>query len=158
MPKIDIPSIAVRTGTGYPAPFRHIVQGRSWKALGDAAGLTQFGVNLVTLSPGAASSARHWHENEDEFVFVIEGELVLVDDGGDTVMRPGDAAGFKCGVPNGHHLVNRSNRDAAFIVVGTRVPRERCHYADVDLMYEAEGHDGRFTRKNGEPYPVAPSR
>jgi uncharacterized cupin superfamily protein len=158
MPKIDLAAVPERSGTGYPEPFRGLVAGRRFKRLGDAAGLTQFGVNLVTLAPGAASSQRHWHESEDEFVHVLSGELVLVEDGAETPMRPGDAAGFKAGVANGHHLVNRSSREATFLVVGTRVARDRCHYPDIDLVYEAEDDHEVFKRKDGEPYPVAPQR
>ncbi|MFL5033683.1 MAG: cupin domain-containing protein, partial [Microvirga sp.] len=111
MPKIDIAAIPVRERTGYPPPYAEAVKGRLFQALGDAAGLTQFGVNLVRLKPGAASSQRHWHENEDEFLIVLEGELVLVEDEGETILRAGDTAGFKAGVPNGHHLLNRTERD-----------------------------------------------
>jgi uncharacterized cupin superfamily protein len=103
------------------------VEGRSRKRLGRAAGLTHFGVNICTLKPGAASSQRHWHENEDEFVYVLEGEVVLREDGGETVLKPGDAAAWKAGVPNGHCLINRSDRNAVFIEVGTRASTERAH-------------------------------
>jgi uncharacterized cupin superfamily protein len=152
MPKIDIAAVPVKERTYYPAPFDAAVRGRSWQALGDAAGLTQFGVNLVRLKPGAASSQRHWHENEDEFLIVLEGELVLAEDEGETVLRAGDAAGFKAGVPNGHRLVNRSGRDGVFLVVGTRAPAERGHYPDIDLFYEKTADGGRFTNKAGEPF------
>jgi uncharacterized cupin superfamily protein len=152
MPKIDIEAIPLLNATGYPEPFRHIVAGRSFQRLGNAAGLTQYGVNLVTIAPGGASSARHWHENEDEFVYMVDGELVLIENEGETIMKAGDAAGFKAGVANGHQFVNRSGRDARFLVVGTRAPSERGHYPDIDLAYHGDGKTVRYTRKSGEPY------
>ena len=152
MPKIDIAAIPVRERTGYPPPYAEAVKGRLFQALGDAAGLTQFGVNLVRLRPGAASSQRHWHENEDEFLIVLEGELVLVEDEGETILRAGDAAGFKAGVPNGHELLNRTERDGVFLVVGSRAPAERAHYPDVDLLYEATDGRVRYTNRAGEPF------
>src|SRR5438552_5022058 len=125
MPKIDISKAPIRTTTVYPAQFLHVVEGREKAALGNVAGLTQFGVNLTRLKPGAASSLRHWHEQEDEFVYVLEGEITLIEDGGEVRLSPGDAAGFKAGVPNGHHLINKTQRDALYLEVGTRAPRER---------------------------------
>src|ERR1700729_2127003 len=120
MPKIDISKIPTDARTGYPAPYDRVVVGRERKRLGNAAGLDQFGVNLTTLKPGAASALRHWHEKEDEFVFLLEGEVVLIDDGGETLLKAGDAAGFKANAPNGHHLINKSDRDAVLLEVGTR--------------------------------------
>jgi uncharacterized cupin superfamily protein len=152
MPKIDIGAIKVDASTNYPAPFDKAVQGRSRKRLARAAGLTQFGVNICTLKPGAASSQRHWHENEDEFVYVLEGEVVLCEDGGETLLKPGDAAAWKAGVADGHCLVNRSGRDAVFIEVGTRATAERAHYSDIDMKVERDDKGFRYTRKNGEPY------
>jgi uncharacterized cupin superfamily protein len=152
MPKIDIASLPVYTGTGYPKQFHDVVRGRERRRLGDAGGLTQFGVNLTVLRPGAASALRHWHHNEDEFVYVLEGELVLIEDDGETVLGPGDAAAFKAGVGNGHHLVNRSDRDALLLEIGTRAAQERCEYSDVDLVVECDEAGDRFTRKSGEPY------
>ena len=152
MPKIDISRVPVRTGSMYPAPFKPAHEGRRKQPLGDAAGIDQFGVNLTRISPGSASALRHWHENEDEFVYMLEGELVLVENEGETVLRPGDAAGFKAGVPNGHHLVNRSDREAVYLEIGTRAPRERAHYPDVDLAVEREGKTYKATHKSGEPY------
>jgi uncharacterized cupin superfamily protein len=152
MPKIDIAAVPVRTGTGYPGRLADIVKGRASRALGDAGGLTQYGVNLVRLAPGAASAHRHWHEAEDEFVWMVEGELVLIEEDGETVMRPGDAAAFKAGVANGHHLVNRSDKDGVFLVVGIRAGHEICHYPDVDLAFSGNRQAGRYTRKSGEPY------
>ena len=154
MPKIDISQITPRLGSGYPAPFKDVVAGREKYALGNAVGLTQFGVNLTRLKPGAASSVRHWHENEDELVFVLEGEIVLVEDAGETVLRPGDAAGFKAGVANGHQLVNKSARDALYLEIGTRAPTERAHYPDDDLLAEKDERGFRYLKRSGEPYPA----
>ena len=153
MPKIDIDKIPVDAATRYPPPFDKAVVGRSRKRLGNAAGITQFGVNLCTLKPGAASSQRHWHENEDEFVYVLEGEIVLCEDGGETVLKPGDAVAWKAGVANGHCLINRSDRDAVYFEVGTRAKTERVHYPDVDLELVRDEKGRRYQRRNGEPYP-----
>ena len=151
MSKIDAAALSWSRAS-YPEPFGSAVAGRSWQSFGDAAGLTQFGINLMRIEPGAASSARHWHEAEDEFVYMIDGELVLIENDGETIMRAGDAAGFKAGVANGHHLVNRSDREAVFLVVGSRAPRERCHYSDIDLAYEYDNGRFRYTRKSGEHF------
>jgi uncharacterized cupin superfamily protein len=153
MPKIDIDKIPLETSSKYPAQFKVAVEGRQRKRIGNAVGLDQFGVNICTLKPGAASSLRHWHEKEDELVYVLEGEVVLCEDGGETVLRRGDAAGWKAGVADGHCLVNRSQRDAVFIEVGTRAKSERASYPDVDLVVNRDGKDARYTRKSGEPYP-----
>ncbi len=152
MPKVDISKAKVRTGTNYPPQFQNVVQGREKSALGDLVGLTQFGVNLTRLKPGAASALRHWHENEDEFVYVLEGELVLIEDEAETLLRPGDAAGFKAGVANGHHLVNRTQRDAVYLEIGTRAPTERAHYPDVDLEFIRDKDKVQVRHKSGEPY------
>ena len=152
MSKIDIGKIPIDTSTGYPAPFSKAVEGRLRKRLGRAAGLTQFGVNICTLKPGAASSQRHWHENEDELVYVLEGEVVLREEGSETVLKPGDAAAWKAGEPNGHCLINRSDRDAVFIEVGTRAVAERAHYSDIDMMVVRDDKGARYTKKSGEPY------
>src|SRR6516164_9621889 len=153
MPKIEITKATVRAKSSYPPPYAEVAKGREKAALGNVAGLTQFGVNLTRLKPGAASALRHWHENEDEFVYVVEGELVLIEDGGETLLRTGDAAGFKAGVPNGHQLINKTNRDAVYLEVGTRAPSEHAHYPDVDLdlVREADG-TLRLSHKSGEPY------
>ena len=153
MPKIDIDKIAVDTRTGYPEPFRKAVIGRERKRLGNAVGLDQFGVNLSRLKPGAASSQRHWHQNEDEFVYVLEGEVVLVEDAGETVLKPGDAAGWKAGVADGHCLINRTDRDAVYIEIGTRAPREIATYPDIDMRAERDGKTFRYVHKSGAPYP-----
>jgi uncharacterized cupin superfamily protein len=152
MPKIDIAQLPVDMRTGYPPPFDRVVVGRERKRLGNAVGLDQFGVNLTTLKPGAASALRHWHEQEDELIFVLEGEVVLIEDDGETVLKPGDAAGFKANNPNGHHLVNKSSRDAVYLEVGTRSKYERAHYPDDDMMVVRDDKGMRYTHKNGEPY------
>lgn len=152
MPKIDMTKAVTRTTTIYPSPFAQVTQGREKTALGNLAGLTQFGVNLTRLKPGAASALRHWHENEDEFVYVLEGEVTLVEDDGATLLRAGDSAGFKAGVPNGHHLVNRSSHDAVVLEIGTRAASERGHYPDVDLVFRREAGAAIFEHKSGKPY------
>jgi uncharacterized cupin superfamily protein len=152
MPKIDIAKIAVDARTNYPAPFDRAVVGRERKRLGNAAGLDQFGVNLTTLKPGASSALRHWHEREDEFIYLLEGELVLIEDDGEVVLKPGDAAGFKANSRNGHHLVNKTDRDAIYLEVGTRSKLERVEYPGVDLMVVRDDKGMRYTHKNGEPY------
>ena len=153
VPRIDIDAIPFDSKTNYPAPFNKLVEGRARKRLGRAAGLTQFGVNICTLRPGAASSQRHWHENEDEFVYVLSGEVVLVEDGGETVLKPGDAAGWKAGVENGHCLINRSSSDAVFIEVGTRAESERAHYSDIDMQVVRDASGFNYLHRNGQPYP-----
>jgi uncharacterized cupin superfamily protein len=152
MPKIDIAAIAVDSRTGYPPPYDRVVVGRERKRLGNAAGLDQFGVNLTVLKPGAASALRHWHEKEDELVYVLEGELVLIEDAGETILKAGDAAGFKADSKNGHHLINRTPRDAVYIEVGTRSKHERVIYPEADLMVIRDDKGARYTHKNGDPY------
>ncbi|MCA3438237.1 MAG: cupin domain-containing protein [Rhodobacter sp.] len=152
MPKIDLATVPVRTGSIYPEPYAAQMRGRSSLRLGQAGGLTQFGANLVILAPGARSSLRHWHRHEDEFVMVTQGECVLVQDAGETVMRAGDCAAFPAGDPDGHCLVNRSKAESRFLVVGTRAPSEVATYSDVDMMVVVEGGDTRFTYKDGTPW------
>lgn len=149
MPKLDLTTLTPRTGSIYPSPYKEMVAGRSSLRLGDAGGLTQFGANLVMLDPGAMSSLRHWHQAEDEFVIITEGECVMVLDAGETVMRVGDCAAFPAGHPDGHHFINRSDRRAAFLVVGTKAPREVATYSDVDFRIEIEGGRNRFTYRDG---------
>jgi uncharacterized cupin superfamily protein len=152
MPKIDISSLPTDTITNYPEPFRRALDGRSRKRLGNAVGISQFGVNLTTLKPGTWSSQRHWHANEDEFIYMLAGELVLCEDGGETMLKPGDAAGWKANGGNGHCLINRTDRDAVYLEIGTRSPRERVVYSDVDMVLERDESGGRYLHKNGEPY------
>ncbi len=153
MPKIDKATLETRVGSpNYPAPFQPVCAGRHKTALGNAVGLTQFGVNLTRLEPGAASALRHWHEAEDEFVYILEGQCALIEDGGETILGPGDYAGFKAGVANGHHLVNKSNGDVLYLEIGSRAPSERAHYPDDDLKFERDGKQLRILHKSGAPY------
>jgi len=152
MPKLDIDALPLDTKTNYPPPFDRVVHGRERRRLGNAAGLDQFGVNLTTLRPGAASALRHWHEKEDEFVYILEGELVLIEDSGETLLKAGEAAAFKANSGNGHHLVNRTTREALFLEIGTRSKHERVEYPDVDLLVVRDTQGMRYTHKNGDPY------
>ncbi|ATY30590.1 cupin domain-containing protein [Sphingomonas psychrotolerans] len=145
MPKLDLDTIPQTNATGYPPPYADAVQGRWYRRLGPVSGIGDFGFSHVTLRPGAWSSQRHWHEGEDEFVVMLSGEAVLVDDSGETVMRPGDVAAFPKGDGNGHVLQNRSNADCVFIAVG-RPAETDCHYPDID-MHLAAGEG--FRRKDG---------
>jgi uncharacterized cupin superfamily protein len=152
MPKIDISKAQIRTTNIYPEQFKKPVEGRAKMALGDLAGLGQFGVNLTRLPPGVASSLRHWHEQEDEFVYILEGELTLVEDGGETSLRAGDAAGWKAGVANGHMLINKSKNEAVYLEIGTRSPKECAHYPEYDLLYVRDANGVRVTHRDGKPY------
>jgi uncharacterized cupin superfamily protein len=151
-PALDPATLAPRVGSSYPAPFDRPCATRERRALGDPLGLTQFGVNLMTLPPGAWSSQRHWHRDEDEFVYVLEGEVMLVTDAGEQRLTAGMAAGFPAGKPDGHHLINRSDRPARVIEVGTRTARSHAEYADIDMKVEMRDGRDRYTRKSGEPY------
>lgn len=144
--------IAGRRSTIYPAEYAAGFDKRIKRALGDAGGLTQFGVNLTTLEPGAMSALRHWHKHEDEFVFIVDGELTLITDDGEEVLTTGMAATFPAGEPNGHHLVNRSGAPATYLEIGTRSPVEDVIYSDADLRYLRSDGRRSFVRKSGEPY------
>ena len=154
MPKIDLLTAPEGSGSRYPAPFDEPCKGRSWRRLGEAAGLTQFGVNLVRLPPGTWSSQRHWHAEEDELVYVLEGEVVLVTDAGEEPMRAGECAGFKAGVPDGHCLRNRSASDAVLLVVGSRSDADHGEYSDIDMKFTSGRYSGKggYTKKDGTPY------
>jgi len=154
MPKINIETAPEGKGTRYPAPFNAPCLARTWRRLGDAAGLTQFGVNLVTLRPGVWSSQRHWHSHEDEFVYVLAGEVVLVTDEGEELLGPGDCAGFKAGVRNGHHFRNESQADAILLTIGSRHDDDFGEYPDIDLAFDAGRYTGGggYRHKDGTPY------
>lgn len=150
--RIDISAIAPVIGTLYPPPFDRPCRMRERRKLGDAAGLTQFGVNLLRLPPSAWSSQRHWHTKSDEFIYVIAGEVVLVTDSGEEVLRAGDAAGFKAGDTNGHCLQNRSSGEVLVLEIGTRVMDDTGHYSDVDMVAPASGKPAIYTHRDGTPY------
>jgi len=157
VPKIDIDNAPTGHGTGYPDEFAAPCKPRRRWRLGDAVGLDQFGVNLLRLPAGAWSSQRHWHTTEDEFVWVVEGEVVLIEEDGETVLVAGDCAGFKAGVPNGHRIENRSDREAVLLEVGSRRPADdACDYPDIDMILP-KGAD-RYFHRDGTPYPKTPRR
>jgi uncharacterized cupin superfamily protein len=152
--RIDPAALAPVVGTTYPSPFDEPCRTRVRTRLGNAAGLTQFGVNLLRLPPGAWSSQRHWHVGEDEFVYVLSGEVVLVTDAGEEVLRAGDAAGFQAGDQNGHCLQNRSASDARVLEIGSRVAGgDSAYYADIDMVARGGGGRSIYTRRDGTPYP-----
>jgi len=154
MKKIAVDSAPIRLGSRYPAPFDQPCLGRRRAQLGDAAGLTQFGINLLHLPAGQWSSQRHWHAREDEFVYVLEGEVVLVTDAGEEVLRAGDCAGFKAGDPDGHHLQNRGAREAVILEVGTRDPKgDAVTYPDIDLVLPGGG--AGYAHRDGRSYSKA---
>ncbi len=152
MPKLDLASVPVKTGSIYPEPYASQMAGRSSLRLGDAGGLTQFGANLVILQPGAKSSLRHWHLAEDEFVMVTEGVCTLVQDEGETEMHPGDCAAFPAGDTNGHHFINRTESEARFLVVGSKAVREVATYSDVDLTVTLAEGTATFRHKDGSNF------
>jgi uncharacterized cupin superfamily protein len=150
--RIDVAAIEAITGTLYPSPFDEPCRARQRKRLGDAARLKQFGVNLLRLPPGAWSSQRHWHTGEDEFVYVLSGQVVLVTDAGEEVLRAGDAAGFPANDLDGHCLQNRSDRDAQVLEIGTRATGSVAYYPDIDMVAPAGGKPTAYTHRDGTPY------
>ena len=152
MPKIDVAKATVRTKGRYPDPWGAITEGREKAALGDVAGLTQFGVNLTRLKPGAASALRHWHEAEDEFVYVLEGELVLVTGAGEQRLTPGMCAGYPAGSRDAHHMINRSDRPARDLEIGNRIDGDNAFYPDDDLMWVTLDGETFAAHKDGHRY------
>jgi uncharacterized cupin superfamily protein len=148
MPKVNLDAIEEVNRTGYPAPFDAAVAGRWQRRLAPATGLSRFGASRVRLEPGAWSSQRHWHEAEDELLVMIAGEAVLVEDDGETVLSPGDIAAWPKGIANGHHLINRSDEDCVFLVVGAG-PNEGGGYSDIDMVFTP---DGTYAHRDGTPY------
>lgn len=151
-PALDPMAVTPRTGSRYPAPFGAAVAAREKRALGDAVGLSHFGVNLVRLPTGTASAQRHWHTAEEEFVYVLEGEVDLVTDAGTQVLGPGMAAGFPAGRPDGHQLVNRSERDVLYLEVGDRRPEDEVEYPDIDLRVKLLDGKRTFVHRDGQPW------
>jgi uncharacterized cupin superfamily protein len=154
MKKIDFSTVPLQTGSNYPAPFNLACNDQSTQPLGRHAGLTVFGVKLTVIGPGAWSSQRHWHSHEDEFIWVVQGELTLVTNAGEEMLSAGDCAAFRRGDPDGHHLINKSGRPAKVLEIGNSDPLDLCVYSDIDLTVEP-GVAG-YSHKNGMPY--APQR
>jgi uncharacterized cupin superfamily protein len=152
MKKLDLSAVPTQTGSNYPAPFDGPCNNQSSQRLARHAGLTLFGVNLTVIEPGAWSSQRHWHSHEDEFVWVLEGELTLVTDAGEEVLRVGDCVAFRRGDPDGHHLVNKSDHLAKVLEIGNSDPQDRCVYPDIDMV--AEPGVAEYSHRDGRPYPV----
>jgi len=148
--KIDLAAVPAETGCSYPSPFDSPCKAQSSRRLARHAGLTQFGVNLTVIEPGAWSSQRHWHSHEDEFVWVVEGELWLVTDAGEELLRAGDYAAFRRGDTDGHHLVNKSGRPAKVLEIGNSDPQDRCVYPDIDMIAEPSAG---YIHRDGTPYP-----
>ncbi len=150
LPALKPDSVELRCETDYPGNYKDIVAGRVRRALGDALGLSQFGVNLVHLASGAASAQRHWHAKVDEFVVVLNGAVTLISDGGEQLLDAGDTAGFAAGVADGHYLVNRGAEEAVYVEVGSRTADDVVDYPDIDLIYRRG--EGMFSNKRGESY------
>jgi uncharacterized cupin superfamily protein len=148
--------VSESNASGYPDPFREVQRKRYNRRLGDHAGLKNFGVNLIRVLPGGQSSARHAHSKQDEFVYVLEGEFVLVSDAGRESVGPGTCIGFPAGTGDGHQFLNLTQKDAVFLVIGDRTPGDEVAYPDIDLELKT-GPDGAkgFYRKDGSPYPRA---
>jgi uncharacterized cupin superfamily protein len=155
-PALDPLSLPARTSSGYPEPYRSRVLPREKRALGDALGLTKIGINHATLMPGKESSMRHWHTREDEFVYVLTGEVVLRTDAGEQVLTPGMCAGFPASkdgkTGDGHQLVNRSAEPATYLEISNRDPADEAEYPDVDMRFHGEGAAVMFTRKDGSHF------
>ena len=151
-PALDPNTVLRRIGSSYPEPFAKAVAMREKRALGDAAGLKNFGVNLVRLPPGTSSSQRHWHSRQDEFVYVLDGEIALVTESGEQILGPGMAAGFPAGVRDGHHLINRTRSDAHYLEIGDRGEDDEVDYPDIDMLRRKLDGMDRFIHKDGTPY------
>ena len=151
-PALNPGDVPVKTGTRYPKEMKGASEQREKRALGDALGLTNFGVNLVRMSPGSESSIRHWHTKQDEFIYVLQGELTMITDEGEQILTTGIAAGFKAGTANGHCIINRSDQDAFYIEVGDRRPGDEVTYADVNMEKRLIDGTEVFVRKDGTPY------
>jgi uncharacterized cupin superfamily protein len=151
-PALDPSTVPAVTGSAYPEPFRSRVSSRRKQKLGEALGLKNFGVNLTTIPPGAVSALRHWHTHEDEFIYIVRGELTLVTNNGEQRLTAGMCAGFPAGKADGHCLVNRTDRDAVYLEVGDRRPDDAVTYPDDDILGRATPQGRRFSRKDGTPY------
>jgi uncharacterized cupin superfamily protein len=151
-PAFDPKELPEQSSTGYPEPYKSRVAGRHRRRLGDHAGLKNFGVNLTRLDPGAESSMRHWHAKQDEFIYVLEGEVTLVTDSGRQKLSSGMAAGFPAGRPDGHQLVNETAKPALYLEIGDRTPEDGAAYSDVDMAARMIEGKWVFTHKDGSPF------
>jgi uncharacterized cupin superfamily protein len=151
-PAIDPLSLEPRTGSGYPEPYRSRCLPREKRALGDAFGLRTIGINHTILPPGKESSMRHWHTHEEEFIYVLSGEVVLITDAGEQRLKAGMCVGFPLDTRDGHQLVNRGFEPAVYLEISNRDPRDGAHYPDVDLQYHGANAAVKFTRKDGSPF------
>jgi len=149
---INPENVPTRTTSVYPDEFKPLMVGRVKQALGNAAKLKNFGVNLVKLTPGSCSALRHWHTLQDEFIYVIEGEITLISNEGEQILKPGMMAGFPAGEENGHHLVNKSEGMVVYLEIGDRTPGDRGNYPDDDIIAESTPDGWMFTRKDGTLY------
>ena len=154
MPKINLKDIPIKAGSGYPAPFDQPCLQRHRKSPGDEAGLTQFGAHIVSLSPGAWSSQRHWHSAEDELILILKGHPTFIDEDGAQTLSPGDMTAHKAGDPNGHHMKNETGDTVEFLIIGGRTPEtDHAYYPDIDLDLPANGSpDRRYKHKDGTSY------
>jgi len=151
-PALDPMSLEPRTSSGYPEPYRSRVLPREKRALGDPLGLKTIGINQAILMPGKESSMRHWHTHEEEFIYVLSGEVVLITDAGEQLLKAGTCAGFPLGTRDGHCLINRSSRPAVYLEISNRHPEDRAFYSDVDMMFHGVKAKPMFTRKDGSPF------
>jgi uncharacterized cupin superfamily protein len=149
---VDPATLPEESGSPYPSPFDELVRGRHRRRLSPVLGIDAYGVNLLRVEPGAMSSARHWHSEQDEFVYVLEGEVVLVTDEGETPLKAGMAAGFPAGNPNGHTIANRSDSDAFVLEVGNRPDEEDVTYPDIDMSNQVRNRKPNFLRKDGSAF------
>ena len=152
LPALDPKKVEVVNRCGYPEPYRSQVMPREKRCLGDACGLTRIGINHTTLHPGKVSSMRHWHSHEDEFIYMLEGEVILKTDAGEQRLTPGMCAGFRAGGTDGHQLINRSGRPAVYLEISNRDDQDVADYSEADMRWNPPGHPGKFTRKDGTPH------
>lgn len=154
LPAIDPDEVPVKpgSGAGYPEPFQSRMGERSKRRLGDACGLTKFGVNLVRLGPGGQSALRHWHTLEDEFVYIVSGEVILVTDAGEQKLSPGMCAGYPAGRRDAHHMLNRGSMPATYLEIGNRIDGDNCFYPDDDLVWCDDGNGPYGAHRDGRRY------
>ena len=152
LPALDPATVDEVRRSSYPEPYRSRMGDRAKRRLGDACGLTKFGVNLVTLGPGGHSALRHWHTLEDEFVYILFGEVVLISQDGEQILRAGMCAGYPAGRRDAHHFVNRSSVPARYLEVGSRIDGDNAFYPDDDLLWVETENGTLAVHKDGTRY------